>query len=167
MKNELRTHGFTSAIFLSSAHEWRRICLFLEENHFSSINVSALYAFSSELFLKALLINAGFDVAQLRCPIGHKLDSLYNFLSPDVKSTIKSKMAINPVPPGYDFEWDCVIPGYTSLEEGLALISDDFIRLRYSCELFNSFDTFFVYRVFSRDFNAVLAEVANSIITTA
>lgn len=167
MKNELRQHVFTPAIFLSSAREWRRICLFLEENHFSSINISALYAFSSELFLKALLIKAGFDVAKLRKPAGHELNFLYNLLSSDVKSIIKSKMVIEPVLSGYDFEWGCVIPGYASLEEGLALISDDFIRLRYSCELFNSFDTFFVYREFSRDFNAVLAEVANSIITAA
>lgn len=140
---KIKKNMFTAALFLSSAEDWRKISLFLEDNQFRDINIFALYAFSSELFLKSMLIQSNFELNKLQGSNGHKIDYLFNSLPLNIQEQIKKEIDFEPIKSGVDIETGSRIPGYDSVDEALVLVSNDFTRLRYSCELFNKFEPFF------------------------
>lgn len=146
-----------------AAQEWRQASLCLEENHFSGKIVFALYAFSSELFLKALLIHCGRDFSTSGGK-GHDILYLFNLLPPKIQDAIKKQIEFEPLEDFYDDEMGNFISGYNTFAEAVFLISNDFYRLRYSCELFSSFQSFNVYTGFSQQFNRALAIIANQIV---
>ena len=161
---KLKKNMLTAAFFLSSAEEWRRAACLLENNKFRTIEICCLYSFSSELYIKALLIHCYCNYNKLTPSERHNLKELFELLPDNVKLSVKEHTDFSPLEPTHDDEWDCDIPGCSTFEDALSLVSNDFMRLRYACELFNEFKPFITYLEFNKNLNDSLSIISPKVV---
>ena len=108
-------------------------------------SIKTLLAFSCECYMKSLLINEGFDLANLK---SHKLSVLFTSLSDDQIAKIFAFMERN----GYNLENSMYNQNYKTndLTEkfmlDLAMVDDAFVDSRYSAEDDKNTDYNFLYQ---------------------
>ena len=109
-------------------------------------SIKTLLAFSCECYIKSLLINEGFDLANLK---SHKLSVLFTSLSDDQIANIFTFMERN----GYNLENSMYNQNYKTndLTEkfmlDLAMVDDAFVDSRYSAEDDKNTDYNFLYQL--------------------
>lgn len=109
-------------------------------------SIKTLLAFSCECYMKSLLINEGFDLANLK---SHKLSVLFTSLSDDQIAKIFAFMERN----GYNLENSMYNQNYKTndLTEkfmlDLAMVDDAFVDSRYSAEDDKNTDYNFLYQL--------------------
>ena len=109
-------------------------------------SIKTLLAFSCECYIKSLLINEGFDLANLK---SHKLSVLFTSLSDDQIANIFTFMERN----GYNLENSMYNQIYKTndLTEkfmlDLAMVDDAFVDSRYSAEDDKNTDYNFLYQL--------------------
>ena len=109
-------------------------------------SIKTLLAFSCECYIKSLLINEGFDLANLK---SHKLSVLFTSLSDDQIAKIFAFMERN----GYNLENSMYNQNYKTndLTEkfmlDLAMVDDAFVDSRYSAEDDKNTDYNFLYQL--------------------
>lgn len=121
--------AFSYAVMEST--KWGKAGSVLDNEKNMSIQASVCYLLSIELAMKGLLMNSGINVTKKH--YGHNLSKLFNDLDADIKESLKEVVECNQTTlSGLLLEK----VSFSSFEDELEYIANDFMNLRYEFETF-------------------------------
>ena len=153
MKNKLLESSYHA---LQEANRWKHIAKSIDDKNNLCREYGVILSYASELYLKCILMFNG-----IKCT-GHNLYALYNQLPNNIKDIFKSKYNLDTIIKK-DFFTEKLVGTYTGFEEGIKLVSYDFVDLRYIYEKYDMGKIVYVANEVHLEINNILEEYSRSL----
>lgn len=135
MKRKIGNNRLKEAAFhaLLEARRWKAIASKIEDERGLLREENVICAYAIELCFKSLLMINNINITDLNLRNGHDLLTLFNLLPDEIKRDIKEQLEL-PKIEVKGFFTEEITETYTTFEEVLKLVSNDFFEKRYVYE---------------------------------
>lgn len=142
MKRKISNDRLKEAAFhaVLEARRWKAIALKIENEKGLLREENVIYAYAIELCFKSILMINGVNITEINLRNGHDLLALFNLLPDGIKRDIKEQLEL-PEIDVKDFFTGKITETYTTFEDILKLVSNDFFEKRYVYEKYANGET--------------------------
>ena len=156
MINIYQKKQVSSYYALQEANRWKHVANLIDDKKNLCREYGVILSYSSELYLKAILLYYGIMVS------GHNLFSLYKKIPESIKNTLNKQYNLKPIEKK-DWITGEIVGTYTGFEEALHLVSYDFVDLRYIFEKYKDGKAVFVTNEVHIEINNILEKFARNL----
>jgi len=154
------------------ARRWKAVALRIKNEKGLLREENVIYAYAIELCLKSILMINGINITELNFRNGHDLLALFHMLPSEIKRDIKEQLEL-PMIQVTDFFTGKITETYTTFEDILRLVSNDFFEKRYVYEKYANGESIlvvdgvlnliyeYVVQIANRQINEYLEEIGH------